>query len=55
MLQVESDLEKSKSLREEQIKSSNHQVEEIKSSHRKKVFYLILVFDFSPLKKEGLT
>ncbi len=37
MVKVEGDLEKSKNLREEQIKSSNQQIEELKNSHRKKV------------------
>ena len=37
MLRVESDLEKSKSLREEQIKASHQQIEELKNNHRKKV------------------
>jgi hypothetical protein len=39
MVKVEGDLEKSKNLREEQIRASNQQLEEIKNSHRKKVFY----------------
>lgn len=38
MVKVEGDLEKSKNLREEQIRASNQQIEEIKNSHRKKVF-----------------
>ena len=37
MLKVEGDLEKSKHLREEQIKNSNHQMDDLKSSQRKKV------------------
>jgi hypothetical protein len=40
MIKVESDLEKSKNVREKQLKDTAKQIEDLKNGHSKQVFYI---------------